>query len=104
MNFNKEEILKKWNDYDKCPDFRPVLDQLLDYIPRLEKEADIGCQALHSYRDNMAYKCKEENPDSRVVAFGEIYTGRRAHKALTEMPEAVKRRHDRYLKETQENE
>lgn len=76
--------------------------KLLKEMDENKSELDIACQALHQQRDNLATKCEKKNPDSRVVAFGEIYTGRLAHETLNRIPIAVKRRHDRYLAEIAE--
>jgi len=66
-------------------------------IKKLEGELDVACHSLFQHRDNLATKCLPENPDSRVVAFGENYTGRLALETLERMPIAVKRRKTRYL-------
>ena len=49
---SKEDILELWKDYDKCPDFTPVLIDLIDERDRLkernkvmsESSVDIDCE------------------------------------------------------------
>lgn len=38
MSKTKEEILKLWSDYEKCPDFRIVLDEMLLEIQSLKEK------------------------------------------------------------------
>ena len=101
----KESILHESDKPIEVESFTVVelfakIDQLKQENEKLKGELDISCQALHEYRDNMSHECEQENKDSRVVAFGKIYTGRRALNALNKMPIACKMRNDRYELET----
>ena len=103
MNKEKLEFWSRQTLREKAAliltDWTTERGNLLEEIKELKEELNISCQALHEYRDNVSYKCEPENIDSRVVAFGEIYTGRRALNALKKMPIACKMRNDRYEKE-----
>jgi uncharacterized protein Usg len=34
----KEQLLELWNDYDKCPDFKPVLIEFIDEVESLKND------------------------------------------------------------------
>lgn len=37
QKIDRDEIMKKWRDYDLCPDFEPVLEDLLDKVQDKEE-------------------------------------------------------------------
>ena len=50
MNNEKAIYLKQWKDQEKCPDFEPVLIEILDKLERLEK---VNAEVKNSYARNI---------------------------------------------------
>lgn len=37
---NRDEVIKQWDDYDICPDFKPVLEVVLDGVEARDKKLE----------------------------------------------------------------